>query len=649
MIDKDPESLQLVLDDLEARMVQRRWTGIRGLSLVRLVRAMKREMLPARHVASIGDPLGHEAMRVSLRWNTLVGGQDWPAESRRMRQVGYLALEEGELLALRLPHRAISLLEFAEFCLDDADDCQGAFFAALTGAIAEVHAGKADEARSRREFVLRRYDELCARVPNLQSAEELVSQPIGLDDGGDDPWHGWKLRLVNYLRWCAGAPSSVDPPPTLKSEPELALEPAVGAPGTSVPSGLLQGSRRFTVMLSLLALLATFMLAAVLGGLVRHSSLLILTLPPAVAAMAWVIDRIARAVPFSVLPVNGFDVTISRSPLWPANRAAKARVVPWSRRWYVRGYFRFWRQTRPSSRWETLISPPKGDALDRLPSPLNLATRPNLAMRRTTSDRVFNPICLTVSPDLASLSWEWRLVGHLLADRGWDPQAAPPVWRVGPPGRRPVLRVLPPPLLTSVCSAQWLPFAHRAARSGVDLRPDGSLRSGGDEGPARAAVTIGFPVSTRAGCRLRLDDEPATGDSEPSPRPQLLLSPDRLVSRAPIAIVVARPGGENLGADQTTDRLRGFANETFLAGAYAVIAVPTLPHELTADALRLLTGEIADWDDVPGPHALHDLIDRVRNLVCGRPLTEREEGMTRAEWNRQRARVALDICLFGPH
>ncbi len=641
-----PAALHAALDRFEAKLVQRQWSGIGRLDVFWAERAVMRITADRNESPSIGEPLADEKLRLQLRLSALLAGPSFPVETYRARQVGRLALKEGELLALRLPERALPLLQLAERCLGEAGHPYGAFFAALRRAIAEIHAGRLDDARSRKEGILGRFEEIRRQEPAMPTVESLLRGDRGESfDSAADTWPGWTERLTAYLKWCD------DPDPeageaSLDSEPELALVPAAGAPGTMVPSGAF-ATRRPLVLAFLVTILVGALLGLIFGQVVGDSRLMataaIVGALVGLATVSLIVEVVAKLVPRAILPVDVFDVTISLAPQWSAGTMmAEARVDPWARRWYVRTYFRLWRAVRPRSRREALI-PPTDEAIDRAPSgPLALAARPRVGGG-------FTPIRLAVTSNLAPLAWERRLVGHLIHKDGWSPDSTPAIWRIRPPGHfAPTCDRMPPPL-TAVCSPQWRPFVQSVSGMAVDWLP------GSSASPARAAVALGFPVFTRAGWRLRLDDELSrTTEDVDQPRSQRLLSPDRLVRKAPIAVVVARPGGHRLASDpRIAEGLRGFANETFLAGAHAVIAVPALPPERTAEAIRLLTDEISSWDDAPDADLLQELATRLRGVVF-EPLPESgaedQADPEQLEEDRTlRGELALDVCLFAPH
>lgn len=638
-----PAGLHVALDRLEAAQVEHRCAGGARLYRFRARREVNRLAAAWRSAPSITEPLGDEELRLRLRLCALSGDDSWPEVPGRSRQVGRLALKEGELLALRLPHRAVPLLRFAEQCLDRAGHLHGAFFAGLRAVIAEIHAGELDAAESRRGAIIERYRAVCREEPEAPSVERLLDGE-GDSDQRADSWPGWTSRLAAYLRWCEGADLNRDDATALlASEPELTLVPAAGAPGSTLRSWRLTESRQ-GALFTLVALLFSVTLFGTLLARTAGSSTIVLLVGAVVGTAlislvgSFAAGAVARSVPLGILPIDGFDISITPPPRGRAGDGmVKARVEPWTRRRLVRGNFRLWRPLRSRSRWEALVTP--GNEMPvRAPSgPLGLAVK-------SRARGGFNPVRLAVTSDLARLAWERRLVWHLALEERWSPERAPQVWRIRPPGYFAAHTGQLPIPLTAAVSTQWRPFVQSVAAPGVEWT------SGVAPAPARAAIALGFPVRTRAGWRLRLDDEVAGAART---RVQRLLSPDGLVRRAPIAVVVARPSGRLAPEQRIADGLRGFANETFLAGAHAVVVVPALPPERTAEAIELLTGEISKWESVPQAEQLLDLTTRLRCTVF-RPAAELEGSAAestpqeRERTRRQRAELALDVCLFAP-
>ncbi|HEX4668799.1 MAG TPA: ATP-binding protein [Solirubrobacterales bacterium] len=584
--DSSLASIHAALDRIEAGMVRQR-TGVQSAGL-RLDRKFVEKNLPGSQ-PTLADPLAGEEVRLQLRLIALIGGAGKPVSSIRVvdrpRLVGQLALEEGELLALRLPDRAIWLLATAEERLAYAEDFHGAFVAALRRAIAEIHAERADDARGRRASILGHYEKVREIDPELPPPQRLHFVDEDTGGKGEGFWRAWVIRLAAYLAWCDGVPlDSRMAGATLGLDPELTLTPAGREPAA------------------------------------------------AVAAQ----DR-AAAPPVDLLDVS---IAIHHGGEEPEFEAV---MEPWPPTGLARGI--------------RLISSLIGGGTPGKSFPLNeMQARPVVpsALARDLRARAESPraIRLAVTSDLAPLNWEWRLVGDLLWNEGWVSGKIPAIWRIRPPGH-----FTPPPdrwsqTIAVVSSSDWLPLVASSADDAADLKVSAERSRQRGEGAQRAAaIAIGSPVITRAGWRLRLDDDELSGQlSDPSePHSQDLMSPDRLAREAPVVIVFGRPGGLPRTADRpNAEGLRGFANETFVAGAHAVIAVPTLPPGRASEAIAFITAAIARCDAPPGTDLLLEWVRGLRVIACGE---EEKEGGTDPALPKDRLRdteLALDVCLFAP-
>ena len=97
------------------------------------------------------------------------------------RSLAELALEEGELLALRLPERGVRLLNASARWFGEIDDSVGAAIAEAAAALAEVRAGISTAADH-----VRRIDARLRRMVESAEADEQVPRP---------KWDGWLIRL----------------------------------------------------------------------------------------------------------------------------------------------------------------------------------------------------------------------------------------------------------------------------------------------------------------------------------------------------------------------------------------------------------------------------------------------------------------------
>ncbi len=181
-------------------------------------------------------------------------------------------------------------------------------------------------------------------------------------------------------------------------------------------------------------------------------------------------------------------------------------------------------------------------------------------------------------------------------------------------------------------------------------RPRSAAATGAVGGPIPPVViALGTAVETKAGWRLRLDhddlSEPLADPAEA--RHQRLLAPEQIARRFPLVVLVRPPSGDHPAVDgQSSDGLRGLANEIFLAGAHAVVTVPTLPSSLATEALRCLMDDCESWTEPPDERRLVNCARQMRSSIY-EGLGELGPG---SDWvgREKRIELALDVCLFGP-
>jgi hypothetical protein len=125
-----------------------------------------------------------------------------------LRRTAELALEEGELVALRLPREGLFLLEVAREWFERAGDVQGRALASIRHLVALIHAGddEAEEALARhvrpgyealasRETIdLLPWNDMVSFSRNHQRPEEKVVARLQ-----ESTWSGWMLRLLGCL------------------------------------------------------------------------------------------------------------------------------------------------------------------------------------------------------------------------------------------------------------------------------------------------------------------------------------------------------------------------------------------------------------------------------------------------------------------
>jgi hypothetical protein len=125
------------------------------------------------------------------------------------RRISEITLEEGESLALRLPERAVTLLDHASISFAGAGDFVGATIAGIAAAIAEARMGAVELVRFRLEHDVKESYELIrhgAPGSDLPMWSELTAianapDPNKLDSLDRPNWSCWLQRLVRCLVW----------------------------------------------------------------------------------------------------------------------------------------------------------------------------------------------------------------------------------------------------------------------------------------------------------------------------------------------------------------------------------------------------------------------------------------------------------------
>ncbi|HEX4731509.1 MAG TPA: hypothetical protein VH299_09565 [Solirubrobacterales bacterium] len=627
------------LDRLEAELVRRRWKRRRRGAMTRAIRDATALGYSPGYGPTMQEPFGEAWLRLRVRRAALLENlEEVTVTKGRRRLLARIALEEGELMALRLPGKATALLELAERMMGKGGDSRGAFIACLRGAIARVHAGEEVLAAKASTKVLDRYRDLRKVETELPSVEQLRARSWQKEELPGGAWVEWVWRLELYGRWCEERGTRRrDAVPSF--EPETELSPALGAAGIEVRAAVRRGARTtqaaaisFPVVGTVLLVGAILLVAMVVGVSIGGALGLALGSVAAGAVLATLGILVEETIFKSGWLADGYDLSLVLAPTAPEQPPeVEARFTPWSRNRLLRPLVRGMRHVPPRSRW--VVNVPLEEAMiDRpLPDALQVA----VSRRRRRGRSV--PVRLLVTPNLSGFAWERWLLADLDRREGASPDALPAIWRI----RSRDLLVLPegiwPPGVSLRAAPRWRPYMISSAEPGADWLERGS------EGPGRVAIALGFPAYTRAGWRLRIDDAELNPLESVTDHPtQELLSPDRLATEAPIAIVMGRPGGDHSPERWTAGGLRAFANETSLAGARAVIAVPSLPAERASEVVRVLTEAILSWDVPPSREELRELHARLRRAVY-----EGAGGLDE-KMRRSRYEQALDVCLFMP-
>jgi hypothetical protein len=148
-----------------------------------------------------------ELVRLTLRLNALgIDRTLWGRELVGRRRLAELALEEGELLGLRLPDLAMDLLELAYDEFVAVEDWVGALVAGICGEIAARRGGmnmSSSHLRLRAKVPLAYEHVLAAGASELPSWQKLESLAEGQDTDlsclDHSAWGGWLHRLFRCL------------------------------------------------------------------------------------------------------------------------------------------------------------------------------------------------------------------------------------------------------------------------------------------------------------------------------------------------------------------------------------------------------------------------------------------------------------------
>ncbi|HVF89861.1 MAG TPA: ATP-binding protein, partial [Blastocatellia bacterium] len=199
---EETDILSALLDMEEARLVADRLKIAANLSSF---------SLPDFAVGLTDLPWGESEPRYRLLLRKAALGPrrgDEPEAPIGSRRRAEIALEEGELLALRLPERAIYLFDLAHTWFEQADDPVGMTIASTLRVIALINAGEAQSVRQSLNTMLwPDYERLTVSgvAADLPPWHELVELRDGTGELsaklGHPWWEGWLSRIFYCLVW----------------------------------------------------------------------------------------------------------------------------------------------------------------------------------------------------------------------------------------------------------------------------------------------------------------------------------------------------------------------------------------------------------------------------------------------------------------
>jgi hypothetical protein len=581
------------------------------------------------------------AYRLRLRAYALLDGSHWLEEldvERAPRRLAELALDEAELLSLRLPAQAGPLLEHAARWFSATNDRAGIAIARLARSIAANHAGLPQDSAA---ALPSSYAALAEAVPgtlppldevmaSLESGESVLPE---LSGGAE--WQGWFDRLIVHLVDAQRRPTATTLM-AMRYESPLPIEldtrpfdtPGLREPAVHAASQVAAPASRAGVSISWsdvgyisLGLLFVAALAAIVYAGISFSVdsiaqgvsgnsvevgvifVLVLGIPTTSssvrrAARAWLATR--GDLMLTIAPVA--DATDVQSSVILLERRARPAVAvpPYS----LRGR----EQTVGQVRMRGLQDYRR--AAKELPDQImqRLATLHSTCVQAPFTWTIQLP--LVVDASLTGYPWE-ALVA--LAIPGDDSQRAVEVfdyWRMGrslgvsrqsdPEPSALAVRLLADANWTSLARLGW------SALGGAEEATPAEL-TGKSRASAGIIHVIGTPVKASAGWQIRLGGGGGGGttgtsssvtDVRESPiqtretaiRGEAPLVPADALAVGPDTIVVmqAQPADalERLAAERelATD-WRSTSGEVFAAGAGAVLMLPSLPSEVCVAVL----------------------------------------------------------------
>jgi hypothetical protein len=511
-----------------------------------------------------------------------------------LRRLAELALEEGELLSLRLPELGAHLLRVATRWFRETDDHAGMLIAHITEMLAVARSTRtAPDVTDLEDSYLaarRRFTEL-PDWSELREDDSYAEAVSAMPRDARLAWEGWLLRLRWLLKGSSLARRELNPrttaiPPELRvREPEDSADRTPSAPRaesvtprkateqlTAAYAARRRARRRLTGQ-TILAGAAVFAAAAAVvliyvvfadtvGNLpvLRVAALRICSYIAALIGIAWVVSLVANSGPKNSRAVVTVD---------PCQDAAIVCIGLTA----LRG--RWW--PLPSRRSHTqeqvkMLGPARPDPA---------RTSVHGLLRATTHPGRPLPVSLNVAQPLVGVAWEaWlaapldgsalylgrpypSLLGAVTEPRHDDPHywvLAPPRWRS---------------LVGSAISPDEVEFPARFP----------SIT------PGDVLIVVAIAVDTTAGRRLVIH-------GGASRHYDIVIDPDEASLTDLAVVVVGEPHGENrrASAAQSAAALRVCAADLIQAGARTVIVVPSAPAAAASDVLASLARILRSGD-----------------------------------------------------
>jgi hypothetical protein len=490
------------------------------------------------------------------------------------RRLAELALDEGELMALRVPEAGARLLQMALVWFNDASDPVGALIARTAKLLATVRATKRGPDPSEVGDLQATYQHARNEIPELpswgclQSEKDYTAALLTMPKPTVAAWEGWLLRL----RWLLdGAPETwrgLDPK-TTAIPPELVIRSQRGAAGQT-PAGTSPGKSpvtrlappRLSVVGNVTILASAMGLTAILLALSVYNLIAAVGgLPVSWLLLATALIVAAAAIGFHIMTTGPHkswaEVEIDPGPT-PASVYVEITAFA-SKRWHLRS------AEKPAKTRVQMIRP-------TVPDPQRTVIHERLDETASTGHRL--PVSLLVARTLAGVSWEsWLGVGlpdiDMYLERPY-PLLLEDVRRTPPRPGDSVYWAMSPP--------RWSGLISRSLPTGQAKFPSDFPSAL----PGDVLVIVAVAISTDAGRRLVVHQGASRDDD-------LVIDPDEAALDGLTAIVLGEPRSSRSPTAQSAVALRTCAADLLEAGARTVIVVPNAPSIVASRVLASLT------------------------------------------------------------
>jgi WD40 repeat protein len=530
------------------------------------------------------------------------------------RRFAELALDECEMLQLRLPVEAASLAEVATEVFDQVDDALGAFRAAVLGSLQTSNPTTREQLRR----LQRLYTDAFSSMSDLPEWSEL-EQAVNADNESPfrhEYWGAWLTRLAVVLAKNKGTVGAKKMVEQLVRSDEAPFELRAFSRTTvwsSVKKNVDDGIYELPTWRS-----DAWSWAIFIGGfaiLIRNLSTVWLTIGLLAVSGLFVVFGlvvIANYLLFYYWPIRSVTMTIRGQETAPNRVSRFASIDVVIHRWSPRSPSLSEHSIRVDL--AELTNPLRWDSFD---SHLKVVLGSGGLRRRPI------PICINADKWTAPLPWE------VLLTEATNPAIKP--WRASP-YMGTVQKVGRDASSMLLVSRGW---ARDISTAISELAPEFPM-TGAVEDAASVDVLIVMPTDVRfhRSAVARIQD---LATAEPDIDPVLFeRTPIELQPRyRKLIVLLQEPGSLLKGAThrQMAMYLRGFGASLLESGANAVLFVPRLPVNIVIGVLKKLSAALRTTDD-PAE------VMRAAQLVAHREL--QQEGMT----NENAASYAFEFTIF---